>query len=814
MARRHPDAPAGVAKPVFTKTALAVHSALLIGLIAGVVVVPNTSAYAQSTVSQSAPAQPFNIAPGSLGSALNSFASAAGVELSVDAALIQNKTSAGLRGSYTVAEGFGALLQGQGLQVVRATNGAYSLRAVAASSSEATLPDVVVTAGAATGSTTEGTGSYTAAGPSRTAAGLGLSLRDTPQSVTIMTRQRMEDFNLNTLTDVLEQTPGVTLDRQGDGNNFLIRGAAVNMRVDGMRQMTGGWWTDSHRNGALDDMVEIDRVEVLKGSSGLMSGDGAYGGTINLMRKRPTRDFQAYVKAGAGSWSNYRLEADLGGSLNAAGTLRGRVVAAAGDSKNYRDYVKHNNQTLYATVEADLTSRTLLNVGMIYRERQYTAPSDTPMIQAYNRNGSYISLKPRSFNIGAPWSGYKQNTTTLFASLEHRFDNGWTVSAKVHDDRNAIPYSETGYWWTVVPESIDVSWGRDYVVRNRAFALDLNGSFTLFGQKHDVVFGADTARHTSQAYSGSDSFSPSLNYDDGGAAIVRPDMSSIPMDNDSYFSSKRQSVYAAGKFTLASPVKLIAGVRVTDYEQLDITPYANSNRKLKENGVITPYAGLVVDVHENISLYTSYASIFRVQNSKNASGDTLAPEKGLTYELGAKGEFFDKKLNASISHFWMKTDNAAEATGEKLPSGEAIYRAINGKTERGYELELSGEVAKGLQMQGSFVTNTSSLSSNDYKPKQQFKLASTYKLQGALEGVTVGGAARWQSKTSAGKLVQSSFWVVDLMARYQINKQLSLTANVNNLFDKSYFAGMRDAGRIQYTWGAPRSMNVNLRYDF
>ena len=78
----------------------------------------------------------------------------------------------------------------------------------------------------------------------------------------------------------------------------------------------------------------------------------------------------------------------------------------------------------------------------------------------------------------------------------------------------------------------------------------------------------------------------------------------------------------------------------------------------------------------------------------------------------------------------------------------------------------------------------------------------------------MGAATRWQSKTTAGPLTQPSFWVVDLMARYRLNAHLSLSLNLRNAFDKSYFAGMRDFGRVQYTWGAPRSVNVGMRYAF
>ena len=758
-----------------------------------------------------------SIAAQPLGSALNELSAATGTPIGFSPALVAARTACPAQGRLTLRQAVDRLLAASGLIAVQEGSGLVIKAGPAPSTGEATaLPTVMVTAQAERDGTTEGTGSYTQRGPSATATGLPLTLRETPQSVSVMTRQRMDDFKLETLTDVMEQTPGLTVDRQGDGNNFLVRGSDVNLQVDGLRQMKSGWYTDSQKLYSMDDMVEFDRIEVLKGSSGLMNGDGKYGATVNMIRKRAPRDFQAGVSAGAGSWDNYRASVDLGGPLNASGSVRGRIVAAAADGKDFRDHARRSNQTLFGTLDVDLAPDTLLNLGFTYRHRDYYGAGDTAMIQAYAADGRYLGLQPRSFNVGAPWSGYEQDTRTLFANLEHRFASGWTARLRATDEKTETPYGEIGIWWTAVPQAVDVSWMRDYVNRNRSIALDLQGPFKLFGRQHELMLGADAARTSSNAYSGGTRFSDLvLDYAGGGGAIARPaDLADYPMDNHSYFSSRRNSFYAAGRFNLADPVKLIAGARVTDYQQYDLTPYSSSNNDFRKKGVVTPYAGLVVDVHENVSLYGSYASIFRPQSAIDAQRKTLDPEEGKTWEVGTKGEFFDKRLNASLAYFWMKTDNVAERTGESTTDGLAIYRAVSGVSRRGYELELSGELAPGWQAQGGYTMNSSSLGSNDYLPKSQFKLATTYQLGGAWDGLTLGAATRWQSRTSAGALQQPSFWIVDLMARYRVNRQLSFNVNVRNLLDKSYFAGMRDFGRIQYTWGAPRSVNVGMRYDF
>ena len=328
------------------------------------------------------PAQP-------LADALKSLARSAGVTIAADGALLAGRQAPAVRGQLELSDGLRQLLRGSGLEFVQSIPGTYLIRAVQ-------LDTVTVTARADHSGTTEGTGSYTQTGPTRSATGLALTLRETPQSVSVMTRQRMDDFKLETLTDVMEQTPGVTIDRQGDGNNIMVRGNAVNLQVDGLRQMASGWYANTQMLYTMDDMVEMDRIEVLKGSSGLMNGDGYYGATVNMLRKRPTPEFKASVGAGVGSRDNYRADMDIGGALNESASVRGRLVAAAADGKEFRDHAKRSNQTLFGTLDIDLSERTLLNVGFTRRHREYYGAGSTSMIQAYAANGQYMGLQPRA----------------------------------------------------------------------------------------------------------------------------------------------------------------------------------------------------------------------------------------------------------------------------------------------------------------------------------------------------------------------------------------------------------------------------------
>ncbi len=769
---------------------------------------------------QSSQAARFHDIPaGPLDQALNRFAAEAGILLTIDASLTAGKQSPGLKGSASPAQGLQQLLQGTGLEAVQGDKGWQLRRIPTPVSGETTLAPVTVSAQAERNGITEGSGSYTATGPSGTATGLALRLRETPQSITVMTRQRMDDFKLETLTDVLEQTPGVTVSRQNDMNSFNVRGASVNLQTDGARRISTGWGWNTHIVHTLDDLADIDRVEVLKGSSGLVNGDGAYGATVNLIRKRPTRDFQASTTVGAASWDTYRLDADVSGPLNADASLRGRLVAAHKESKTFNGK-DSDASTLYGTVEYDLSPATTVGAGLTWRQREVRGAGGTTPIQAFDGNGNAVPRMARDYNIGAPWAGYQQDSLNAFARLEHRFANGWTGKLQVTHDGIETPEMRIGSLRYALP-AVTAQYGlyKDIESRDQSIILDLQGPFSLFGREHKLLLGAGAARSRTTLLRGDagQQVVP-IDYSQGGNAI--PKVADPLTYSDDYFSSKRRYVYAASQLSLADPVKLILGARVSDYEQKDVTDISWYNYRMKEKGVVTPYAGLVVDVAREVSVYASYASIYNAQSAKDASERTLPPEEGLTYEIGAKGEFFDKRLNASISHFWMRTDNVAEEIGLNA-QGDSIYKAVSGVIRRGYELELSGELARGWQAQGSYVQNSSDLDSASATPKHQFKLGTTYRLRSdGWQGLTVGAAARWQSQTSvergSARLSQDAYWLLDLMARYQINNKLSLSANLNNVLDKKYFAGLTNFNSqgLFYTWGAPRSLSASLRYEF
>lgn len=360
------------------RTALA-HAALCVGL----------ALQLQAAMAQTArfdvPAQP-------LAAALEQFARQANLQLAVAPALAQGRQGAAVQGEQDVHQALNALLQGSGLQG-RVEGGTLTVQA--ASSGARTMSEVTVTSNQL-GEITEKSGSYTP-GAIATATRLVLTPRETPQSVSVVTRQKMDDFQLNAIDDVMSHTPGVSVvTYDSERTVYYARGFAINnFQYDGIPMTRNSAYSAGNTQ---TDMAIYDRVEVLKGATGLLTGSGDPGATINLVRKKPTREFSGHATVSAGSWQNYRGELDLGGALNERGSVRARGVATYQDKHSYMDRYERQTGVLYGIVEADLTPRTLLTVGA---DRQDNKPMASTWggIPLLDSAGNFNAV-PRSFNQG------------------------------------------------------------------------------------------------------------------------------------------------------------------------------------------------------------------------------------------------------------------------------------------------------------------------------------------------------------------------------------------------------------------------------
>ncbi|MGV6475432.1 TonB-dependent siderophore receptor [Azotobacter vinelandii] len=767
--------------------------------------------------------QNFDIPAGALGDTLGQIARKSGRTLSVDPALLEGLDAPAIRGQLSPEDAARQALAGTGLELLVTGSGTLSVQPVDEKTAQSggridgISLDAMTVEDNALGTITENTKSYTP-GTIATATRLVLTPRETPQTVTVVTRQHMDDFNLTNINKVMDHTPGVM--RHGTDNYrsyYYARGYQIqNFQYDGIPVLTG---TDMGNTSV--DMIQYDRIEVIKGASGLTTGAGTPGATINLVRKKPTHEFSGHATAEYGRWDNYRTEWDVGGPLNESGSIRGRFATAFQDQQSFMDHFKEQTRALYGILEVDLSPQTMWTIGANYDKRIPTGNSagGFPLLDSDNNE---INMS-RSFNPGASWSRVEQFSHAFFTQLDHEFDNGWSSRVYYTFQRNAYDANLGAIQYT--PDADDgnsaLATGQyRYKIRTQALEGYARGPFELFGRTHELAVGV-SGYHNHLKGSGHNFVRvPIDNFWDWDGNVGRPDWGGILYRAEDRVNQR--AYYASGRFSLTDDLAVILGGRVTNYRR-------GGDSNMRETGEVVPFAGITYDLNDNFSLYASYTKIFQPQSTRDESYSILDPNEGDSYEGGLKGEWFNGRLNASLAYFEIREDNRAEFVGWNSERNYSMYEGKKAKT-KGIELEVSGELMPGWNIQAGFThqvirEDETNEKLTTFEPENQFKFYTTYRLPGRLNKITIGGGGSYQGTTwrdgtdalgNDHQYRQEAFWLVNLMGKYQIIDNLSATLNINNLFDKYYYSNYGESwnGIATKTYGEPRNMMLTTRWDF
>ncbi|MBJ2221338.1 TonB-dependent siderophore receptor [Pseudomonas sp. MF7453] len=800
--------------------ARAVHAAALGLIIAGGGALSAASLHAAEQGAQQSRA--YHVPAGNLSSALSAFASQAGITLPIEPGLVEGLRSPGLNVASSVEGGLQQLLQGTGLQASAQGNGLYLLvTQVAETALELGATSIT---GQGLTSTTENSGSYTT-GAMQTATKLPLSLRETPQSVSVVTRKRMDDKVMTNISDVVKSTPGLFLNNAGGAGRptFSSRGFDVdNIMYDGFPTSFQTYLPSAEANLAM-----YDRVEIVRGPNGLAQGAGSPAGAINLVRKRPTHQFQGTLTGSAGSWDDYTGTLDVGGPLNDSGTLRARSVVSRQDAKSFRDSVESDNDLFYGVVDADLSESTTLTLGG-YRQKTHTNYiwGGLPMA----RGGGHLGL-PRDTFLGHDWEYSDNRTTGYFATLEQGLPNDWTLRAAAMRSKTVGDVLASSIW----EYNRQYLWTEAMEQKETGYDLALSGPFQLLGQQHDLTFGVSKRKLDYRSGKDwSDYINTGINpFTWNPRGHAKPNY--VRGDNGLPQTTTQDSFYASTRLRLTEPLSLILGGRVDWYEFQD---RANSESNYKVTRNLTRYAGLVYDLDLHHSVYVSYTDIFKPQSEKGVDGSVIVPIVGENYEVGIKGEYFDGALNASMAVFQLDQKNRAQELPDVKGCGSgpasACYEAAGLVRSRGIDMEIQGALTDNWQLAAGY-TYTQTQYVNDAntaregedfdrkKPRQLFKLSTIYTLPGELQRWRVGGDVYQQSRirasggtgATAWKNEQGSYTVVGLVAGYKASEQLDLQVNVNNLFDRVYYSSVANGGYSPYDiYGDPRNMKLTARYSF
>ena len=808
-----------------------------------------TAVYATTTY-------PVNITQLPLDEALKQLAIQTGTTISYDSKALSNLQAKALKGNYAVDQALAALLQPHALLAVKVNNGGYSVQAkqrvqtqtrevqleaihsqaknasganssqVMSADGTAQLATISLTANSGNNLTTEGSGSYTAKATTAS-TGLALSLKETPQLVSVITRQQMEDQNLTQLTDVVSQAAGLTINQSGnigsDLSPIYARGQTVdNYLLDGVKLMSSYSSIFQSQDTAL-----FDRVEVVRGANGLMTGAGSASASINMVRKKPLQDFKASVSASAGSWDTYRTDVDVSSPLNQTGTIRGRTVLAYQTGDSYIDRYSEERKIAYGVVEADLTEKTKASLGLSYQKMDISGIARGGLPSFYT-DGTLIDWS-RSDSNAASWSESDRTTTAYFADIEHQFNERWKLKGVISrtitasDEIVGYGYSRSGINKETGAGAVLYGSHWDYEPTQDLFNLTLNGSFDLLNQTHDVVLGTTYARSKNKrpTYSGWSVSTLDNIFEWDGNTPTRPEM---PIGGWYSNDEKSQSVFGAIRLKLADPLAVILGTRLENWQRVD-KDYTNSDQKLvtsirEEKNKFIPYVGITYDLTEQWTGYASYTNIFLPQDKQTTTGSYIDPLVGNSTELGIKGEFFDNQLNVGAAIYQTQEDNKSIAIeGETAPDGSQAYRTESGTKSRGFELEATGKLTDTWQVSASFSRNISQDKDgnnlNTNIPNNTAKFFTTYTLPYLDEALTIGGGLRWQSEIyqdnvpTKTRFTQDSYALVDLMARYKINENLLVNFNLNNLFNEKYHLSTTNS-----YYGAPTNFRVGLKYDW
>ncbi|MFP3352082.1 TonB-dependent siderophore receptor [Pseudoalteromonas sp. SIMBA_153] len=652
----------------------------------------------------------------------------------------------------------------------------------------------------------------------QSATKLGLTIKETPQSISVVSRALMDDFSLDDINAVLESTPGVTVEQiETDRTYFKARGFEItNFLIDGL----GTPQNSGSIQGTLDTAI-YDRVEIVRGANGMMTGAGNPSATINMVLKKPTYTTQANASASYGSWNNKRVDIDVSAPINDEHAVR--AVFTKQDKESYLDRYETDKTIAYLAYEGKLTDDTLLSINYVNQQKD----ADSPLwgaLPLYYTDGSPTDYD-ESTSTAADWSYWDNSAERIYVTLEQNLSATWVAKARyahIKNEQNSelfyvygTPDKDTGLGLTGYASRYDYKDTQDL------FDLYASGKFELFSLEHDLSFGISQANmdfndQSLYDYSTGNGFPamPDLATWDG----IAPEATLVDKPDGSDVQNTQRSAYVSTRIKLADPLSILAGVRYTDWETKGT---AYSVVQTRDDSEVIPYIGTVYDFTESLSAYASYTETFVPQKELDINAEQLAPVIGKSAEVGLKAQLLDEQVFVTLAYFDAKQDGLAVALPGSLPS-DTRYYAADGINSDGFEIELSGRLTDDLSASISF----SNLSIDgdelvkDYTPENQLKMAATYQVP-FFDGLTLGANYRWQDSISrvqvkdpAGNALattkQDAYGLLDLMATYEITQNVGVTFNVNNSTDEKYINSLYWE---QGYYGAPRNYSLSVNWQ-
>lgn len=786
-----------------------------------------TSVAAQAPVASTQ--RNYDLPAGSLATTLNRIAVEAGLALSVEPALVEGRRSHSVRGRFDAETALREALRDSGLQLQPTSAGSFTLAPLPEGA--VMLQKVKVEGRSPFDPPPEPVGMKADYQSSATKS--TLSIRETPQAITVVTRESMDRRQVRDLTSALELTAGlVPASSSTIGGPFAGRGLEMNEQfslrgqdLNGQRDMrVDGFALSSPEL----DLVLFDRVEVVKGPSSMLYGQGSLGGFINFIRKKPQAEARTSVVGQIGSWDTYRAELDTTGTLTENGELRGRLVAAYDDSGSFIDGVWTKSTVLAPNVDWQINDKTQLYLDLIYQDSDFRPSHGVPL----RVDGDKLHMPdiPRSRMTGEPPSTDSYSDSRIAtARVDHQLNDDWLVTLALQGGNQKFGRFFDNYAHGGLDEFGDTNLYADtYTTDDDFWATELrvDGRFEAFGREHQVLMGLERNRRTYEstfAYQlvGVGNIYTNEYPSDGTRAV--------DLDADSWSGfTENAGAYAQFIFGISDRMKILAGLRYDETEQT-----TDADDATKDD--VTTRVGLTYDLSSNLTTYAAYGESFSPVEEQTYDHKLLDPKTGESFEVGLKSDWFDGRLGVTLALFRQELNNVP------IPDPAHPDGSISGGEQRndGVEIEVSGSPMPGLEIVAGYGWVDSEYTDRadpEYglvpygTIEENGGISVSYELQeGMLRGLGAGFTYTYVGTRSfayAGLVDQGyvtgatsdqlwfdGFERTDFNFFYTALENWDLSLQVRNVFDDTYIERMRDIESNNY-FGSPRAYLLRAEYSF
>ncbi|PIG90516.1 TonB-dependent siderophore receptor [Gloeocapsopsis sp. IPPAS B-1203] len=642
-------------------------------------------------------------------------------------------------------------------------------------------------------------------------------LRDIPQSIQIVPQQVLEDRQVRSIIEGLENVSGVYSSGNfaGGRDYFVIRGfEAFNSFVNGLPDPQV-----SNDGGFLN----VERLEVLRGPASVLYGDSflsSLGGTVNLVTKQPLRDPFYEISATIGSFNEYQGAIDLTGPLNDSRTVLYRFIGGYLSNDTFVDFNEGTELFIAPSLSFSIGQNTDLIVegDVSITDRNGTEPEAIPAVGTVlpNPNGRI----PRSFSGVGPVENTRTINSRIGYRLEHRFNENLRL-------RNAFRYlvGDSGQRDLIFPLSLAddnrtlnrelVSLADDTELA-RFYYLDTNllGQFSTGSVNHQLLFGFSLSRTTDD-----------LRLEFGNAAPV--DIFDPVYDNtivttgipdiDRFTTRDTLGVYLQDQITIAENLKLLLGGRVDFFEERQIDRLLDE-RTTQSDTAFSPRVGIVYQPIQLISLYASYSRAFTPTIGQSADGEAFRPGRGTQYEVGIRADINDQ-LSANLAFYDLTRTNVTTDD----PDNPSFSVQTGEQRSRGIELDISGEILPGWNIIGGYAYTDARVTEDNLipegnrfgAPEHAINLWTTYRIQaGDLQGLGFGLGFYYAGETAANlanTFEIPSYFRTDAAIFYE-RDQFRAAVNFRNLFNVDYY---KAAGSTELvTPGEPFTVQGTISWQF